>query len=79
MYAHHAAKMENQAKFNELEKLCVEHGWRFVFVPTKYVRNWPTASTRPYQLKTPAGGHLGSYGDLGSAEKAIRNRAAKAV
>lgn len=51
MYAHHAAKMENQVKFDRIAALAKATNYKVEFRPTKYVRGWPQASTRPYLLQ----------------------------
>lgn len=75
MFAHHAAKMENQAKFDLIAELAKATGYNVEFRPTKYVRSWPTASSKPYLLQHASGAHIAAFANLKTLEDNLRARA----
>lgn len=70
------AKLENPAALARAQKLAESANYQVRFEGTKYVRGWPSASSKPYHLKYADGSHLASYGTLDALLKSLRGRIA---
>lgn len=70
-----APSISNKAKFDRIAKLAHEANYAVDFKPTKWVRGWPQASTKPYLLRHSDGSHIAAFATLEKLEANLRGRA----
>ena len=70
-----APQISDKAKFARVSTLASETGYNVEFRPTRYVRGWPQASTKPYLLQHGDGSHIAAFAKLEDLETNLRGRA----
>ncbi len=72
----HTAPLKNPAALTRAQVLAESANYRVEFRGTKYVKGWPTASTKPYLLQYADGSHIAAFAELESLVKNLRGRIA---